>query len=80
MHSSTSSFRPSDAAPTYQREIPLLNIGSAWLIAVVLLIAGLLMWEWKWRAFGVQPSYRNSDEAWATQRGRISHAKAIRLC
>ncbi len=75
MHSSTSSFKPSDAAPTYQREIPLLNIGSAWLIAVVLVLAGLLVWEWKWRAFGVQPSYRNSDEAWATQRGRISHGE-----
>jgi hypothetical protein len=23
-------------------------------------------------AFGVQPTYRNSDEAWATQRRRVS--------
>ena len=75
MHSSTSSFKPSDAAPTYERELPRVNIGSAWLIAAVVLLVGLIAWEWKWRAFGVQPSYRNSDEAWAAQRRRISNGE-----
>ena len=72
MHSSTSSFKPSDAAPTYQRELPLLNIGSAWAIAAIVCLLGFLAWEWKWRAFGVAPTYRNSDTAWAVQRRRIS--------
>ena len=75
MHSSTSSFKPSDAAPSYQRAIPLLNVGRAWVIAIVLLLVGLLAWEWKWRAFGVEPSYRNSDAAWAMQRRRISEGE-----
>lgn len=75
MHSSTSSFKPSDAAPTYQRELPQLNLGAAWAIALVLFIAGMLAWEWKWRAFGAGPAYRNSDSAWAAQRRRISEGE-----
>ena len=75
MRSSTSSFKPSDAAPTYQRDIPQLNIGRAWILAVVLLLVGMLAWEWKWRAFGVEPTYRNSDGAWAMQRRRIENGE-----
>jgi hypothetical protein len=75
MHSSTSSFRPSDAAPTYQRAIPLVDIGRAWLIAVLFCLVGVGLWEWKWRAFGVEPSYRNSDGLWAMQRRRISNGE-----
>ena len=75
MHSSTSSFKPSDAAPTYQRELPLLNVGAAWTIALLLCVVGLLAWEWKWRAFGVTPTYQNSDAAWAAQRRRISNGE-----
>jgi hypothetical protein len=72
MHSSTSSFKPSDAAPTYQRTLPNVAIGNAWLIALLVALAGLIAWEMKWRAFGVQPTYRNSDDAWATQRRRVT--------
>ena len=75
MHSSTSSFKPSDAAPTYQRELPRLNIGRAWLVAALVFLVGLIAWEWKWRAFGAEPSYRNSDAAWAMQRRRISEGE-----
>lgn len=71
MPSSTSSFKPSDAAPTYQRELPQIRFGLAWLIAIVLALTGLIAWEAKLRAFGVEPSYANSDGAWATQRRRI---------
>jgi hypothetical protein len=72
MHSSTSSFRPSDAAPTYQRQMPDVAIGNAWMIAIVVALAGLIAWELKWRAFGVQPGYGNSDGLWAMQRRRVS--------
>ena len=54
-------FRPSDAAPTYQRELPNVDLGRAWLIAVVLFVIGFVAWEWKWRAWGATPTYRNSD-------------------
>jgi hypothetical protein len=72
MHSSTSSFRPSDAAPTYQRTLPEVAIGRSWLIAIVVALVGLTAWELNWRAYGVQPTYRNSDGAWAMQRRRVS--------
>ena len=75
MHSSTSSFKPSDAGPSYQRSLPLLNIGAAWLVAVVLLLVGMVAWEWKWRAFGAEPTYRNSDGLWALQRRRINQGE-----
>lgn len=68
---STSSFRPSDAEPIYQREIPAVRIGLAWLIAAAVFLIALVAWELKWRAFGVEPTYRNSDAAWAMQRRRI---------
>ncbi len=75
MPSSTSSFKPSDAPPTYQRELPALDLRRAWIIALVLACAGLLAWEMNWRAFGAAPSYANSDSAWAAQRRRISEGE-----
>jgi len=71
MPSSTSSFRPSDTPPTYQRELPAINLGRAWAIAAILFVIGFVLWEWKWRAFGVEPSYQNSDGLWSMQRRRI---------
>lgn len=78
MHSSTSSFKPSDAAPTYQRALPHLRIGLAWLIALVIALGGLAAWEWNWRAYGVSPSYQNSDAAWAAQRRRLNAGEGHR--
>ena len=64
-------FKPSDAAPSYQRAIPVVNIRRAWLVAVVFLLAAFAAWELKWRAWGAEPTYRNSDASWAMQRRRI---------
>jgi len=64
-------FKPSDAPPAYQRELPAINLGRAWLIAVVLFVVGFVGWEWKWRAWGATPTYRNSDASWAMQRRRL---------
>ena len=72
MHSFTSSFKPSDTAPTYQRQLPNMAIGSSWVIALLIALVGLCAWELKWRAYGAQPTYRNSDGAWAEQRRRVS--------
>ncbi len=75
MHSSTSSFKPSDAAPIYTRELPAVALGRAWAIAIVICVVALVVWEWKWRAFGAEPTYRNSDGAWAVQRRRIDNGE-----
>ena len=78
MPSSTSSFKPSAAQPIYQRELPAINLGQAWAIAAVLFVLGLIAWEAKWRAFGVEPSYQNSDGLWSMQRRRIDHGEGHR--
>lgn len=75
MHSSTSSFKPSDTAPVYQRALPALNVGRAWLIAGLIFLLGLGAWEAKWRAWGAQPTIRNSDGLWAMQRRRIDEGE-----
>ena len=36
-------------------------------------------WEWHWRAFGVTPSYKNSNAEWAQQRRRIDHGEGNAL-
>ncbi len=69
------SFKPSDAPPTYQREIPAVNFGRAWALAAALCVLGFIAWELKWRAWGVGPTYRNSDASWAMQRRRIDAAE-----
>ncbi|CAN5780044.1 hypothetical protein BH20VER1_BH20VER1_26290 [soil metagenome] len=68
-------FKPSDAAPTYQRAIPAVQVGRAWVIAALVLLVGFSAWEWKWRAWGAEPTYRNSDSSWATQRRRIDNGE-----
>lgn len=68
-------FKPSDAAPTYQRELPKVDLGRAWIIAAVLFVIGFSAWEWKWRAWGADPTYRNSDASWAMQRRRIDNGE-----
>lgn len=75
MPSFTSSFKPSDAAPVYQRDLPALAIGRAWIIAAVFFVLTLSAWEVKWRAYGAQPTYQNSDGAWAIERRRIADEK-----
>ena len=68
-------FKPSDAAPTYQRAIPLLNVGRAWVIAAVVFTIAFAVWEVKWRRWGAEPTYRNSDASWAMQRRRIDNGE-----
>ena len=64
-------FKPSDTAPIYQRAIPALDIGRAWIIAIIFLLIAFAAWEVKWRSWGAEPTYRNSDASWAMQRRRI---------
>src|SRR3546814_10050149 len=46
-----------------------------WRGAALLALAARGAWEWHWRAFGVTPSYQNSNAAWAQQRARIDHGE-----
>ncbi len=68
-------FRPSDTAPIYQRDIPAVNVGRAWVIALVLFLIGFAAWELKWRSWGAEPTYRNSEGSWFIQRRRIDHGE-----
>jgi hypothetical protein len=67
----TASDRPGVAQPVPERDIPQRPWGSIWVGALVLAVLLLAAWEWHWRAFGVLPTYRNSDGEWAMQRRRI---------
>ncbi|MET0232004.1 MAG: hypothetical protein ABW186_13810 [Rhodanobacteraceae bacterium] len=67
----TASDRPGIAQPVPVRDIPAQPWGA--ILAGAFVICALLVggWELYWRAFGVTPSYRNSDGQWAVQRRRI---------
>jgi hypothetical protein len=67
----TASDRPGVAQPVPERDIPAQPWGRIWISALLLAIALLAWWELHWRAYGVQPGYRNSDGQWAIERRRI---------
>lgn len=67
----TASDRPGVAQPVPERDIPERPWGRIWLGALALALLLTAGWEWHWRAFGVTPSYRNSNGQWAQQRRRI---------
>lgn len=71
----TASDRPGVAQPVPERDIPAMPWGPIWLGALALLLVLFGAWEWHWRAFGAEPSYRNSDGQWAQQRRRINHGE-----
>ena len=62
-----------------ERPLPALPLGRALLIALLVLLLGVLAWEWYWRDFGAVPSYRNSDGQWAEQRRRIDRGEGDAL-
>lgn len=71
----TAADRPGVAQPVPVRDIPDRPWRGIWLgaLAVAILLTGA--WEWHWRAFGVTPSYKNSDAEWAQQRRRIDNGE-----
>jgi hypothetical protein len=71
----TASDRPGVAQPVPERDIPVQPWRAIWIGAAVLALLAIGAWEWHWRAFGVTPSYRNSNGAWAQQRQRIDHGE-----
>ncbi len=75
----TASDRPGVAQPVPEREVPDLPWIPILMIACLLALAMLAAWKWHWRAYGVLPSYRDSDGAWAQQRRRIDSGEADAL-
>ena len=75
----TAADRPGMAQPVPERDIPSLPWPTILWAAVALAAALLAAWEWQWRAYGVAPSYRNSDGAWAEQRRRINSGEGYAL-
>jgi hypothetical protein len=74
----TAADRPGVAQPVPERDIPAQPWLAIWLGAALLALLALGAWESYWRAFGVTPSYRNSNGAWAQQRGRIDRGEGNR--
>ncbi len=67
MPSSTSS---SDAVPD-ARAIPLLPWKRVGLLALVLALAGAVLWEWNARRLGYTPSYADTAGLWAIERRKV---------
>ncbi len=73
----TASDRPGVAQPVPERDIPERPWRGIFLGALVLFVALVAGWEMYWRAYGVEPSIRNNDGLWATQRRRVGSHRTI---
>jgi len=71
----TASDRPGVAQPVPERDIPVQPWGRILALALVLFLLLMAGWEAWWRAYGVQPGYRNSNGQWAQQRRRIDNGE-----
>jgi hypothetical protein len=83
MPSSTSSseswrVEPPPILVPFDRPLPGLRFGIASIMAVIVFIGSIAGWELYWRAYGVTPSYQNSDGLWAIQRRRIDEGEGHR--
>jgi hypothetical protein len=67
----TASDRPGVAQPVPVRDIPAQPWSKIFVGAVVLCAFMVAGWEVYWRAFGVAPTYRNTDGEWLMQRRRL---------
>lgn len=75
----TAADRPGVAQPVPERDIPPRPWGPIMVSALLLALVLVAAWEWHWRAFGVQPGYRNSEGQWAQQRRRIDEGEGGKL-
>lgn len=71
----TAADRPGVAQPVPVREVPAQPWGRIVFGAAILFALMLGAWEWHWRAYGVQPAYRNDSGLWAIQRHRIDNGE-----
>jgi hypothetical protein len=68
MPSSISSFE----IPAPERVIPARSWPRAALLALLLTLAGLVLWEWNARRLGYTPSYADTFGLWAIERRKVS--------
>ncbi|MGE5182604.1 MAG: hypothetical protein ACM31C_11100 [Acidobacteriota bacterium] len=71
----TASNRPGVAQPVPERDIPERPWRPIFVAAFGVFLLLLGAWETYWRAYGVVPSYRNDDGAWAIERRRIDEGE-----
>ena len=67
----TASDRPGVAQPVPTRDIPVQPWSRIFVGAFVLCAFMVAGWEMYWRAYGVSPTYRNTDGEWLMQRRRL---------
>ncbi len=67
----TASDRPGVAQPVPVRDIPAQPWGAILVGMLVMFGVMLAGWELYWRAYGVAPTYRNSDGQWLVERRRL---------
>jgi hypothetical protein len=67
----TASDRPGVAQPVPVRDIPAQPWAAIFVGAIVMFAMLTAGWEFYWRAYGVSPTYRNSDGQWLVQRRRL---------
>lgn len=75
MPSSTSNSDLIIDPPVPERPVPSVNWRVAGVAAVLLFVLMLGGWEYYWRDWGSEPSYRNSEGLWAIQRRRIDNGE-----
>ena len=76
MPSSTSSFDGLAMREKYGRPLPAHSLRLAAIIALFVALVLLSGWEIYWRTVqGIEPSYRNSEGLWATERRRINNGE-----
>lgn len=71
----TASDRPGVAQPVPVRDIPAQPWSRIFVATVVLCALMVGGWEFYWRAYGVAPTYRNSDGQWLVQRRRLDNGE-----
>ncbi|HEV7489201.1 MAG TPA: hypothetical protein VGO25_00245 [Rhodanobacteraceae bacterium] len=71
----TASDRPGVAQPVPVRDIPAQPWNRIFVASVVLCAMMVAGWEFYWRAYGVTPTYRNSDGQWLVQRRRLDNGE-----
>jgi hypothetical protein len=62
----------------YRRPLPALAFAREGLVALLVFVLAVTVWELGWRNYGSEPAIRNSEGLWAAQRRRIDQGEGDR--